>query len=919
MNSWDWNGSRWWRFDFHSHSPASSDYGKGEHQAQLRSRTPRQWLLDQMAAGIDCATITDHNTGVWIDQLQKALSELSTERPAGFRPVILFPGVEISVNGGIHVLAILSPGKTTADVDSLLGAVGYSGTKGSSDAVTSKSFAEVVSEVARAGGLAIPAHADQPDGLFRLVGQTLAHALRCREIIAMEIGNTRPKRPALYESEGIRWAEIAGSDSHHPSGDPGQRFPGSTFTWVKMGSPSLEGLRLALLDGILSLRRSDLYLADPNERGSLAIESIEVNDARYVGRARPFTMQFNPWLNAVIGGRGTGKSTLLEFLRMTLRRDREVPTDLQAEFEKYRSTYLTRNDPGLLTDQAIIRVVYRKNGSRFRIQWSPTMNIDPIQEEDGGAWKLAEGDVSQRFPVRLYSQKQVFHLAKEPLALLGIVDEAPEVDRHSWDQEWLAEQTRFLSLRARARELEPSSEEDSRLRGELDDVIRKIGVFEESHHADVLKTFQSRTRQQKAIDTWEEGWAAGGDQLRSSVPQIVPEPLTSQALDPTSKVDQDLLSRAAATVEVLGEIGQDVNRLAARVDSALADWGKAKGASPWKTAVDAAVTSYESLVARLANEGVTDPRGYGDLVLRRHAIELGLANLAEHKEQAAALREQAEDSLIRLREVRRTLTQRRHEFLAGVLRDNKYVSIRVLPYRAKETVEGELRALLHREDGSFERDIGSPNTDGLLGSLYVGDEEPASIEHALAAMKSSIGRVARGEVKPADLRDARFATHVGRLQPEALDRIETWYPEDSLDVQYSSTSDGERFRSIEEASPGQKTAALLAFLLSYGEEPLLLDQPEDDLDNHLIYALIVTQIREAKSRRQIVVVTHNANIVVNGDAELVVALEVQGGETHLECEGSLQQVAVRDTICSVLEGGRDALEQRYRRITLSDQ
>ena len=149
-----------------------------------------------------------------------------------------------------------------------------------------------------------------------------------------------------------------------------------------------------------------------------------------------------------------------------------------------------------------------------------------------------------------------------------------------------------------------------------------------------------------------------------------------------------------------------------------------------------------------------------------------------------------------------------------------------------------------------------------------------------------------------------------------FDRLDLWFPEDFLDVQYCTSADNQVFRPIQEGSPGQKTAALLAFLLSYGDEPLILDQPEDDLDNHLIYDLIVTQLREVKQRRQIIVVTHNANIVVNGDAELVIALAVIHGQTQFEASGSLQEKQVRDTICGVMEGGREAFEKRYRRITL---
>ncbi|MFH1965290.1 MAG: AAA family ATPase, partial [Acidobacteriota bacterium] len=256
------------------------------------------------------------------------------------------------------------------------------------------------------------------------------------------------------------------------------------------------------------------------------------------------------------------------------------------------------------------------------------------------------------------------------------------------------------------------------------------------------------------------------------------------------------------------------------------------------------------------------------------------------------------------------------KFLDEVLEGNHYVRIHVVPYGAREAVEAEFRQLLQREGEGFGKDIGSPGREGLLGELYADTSSPQAIEQALEGIKRKVRDIALKRYDPTNLGDHRFATHVGKLQPEAFDRLDLWFPEDSLEVQYSTTADGQGFRSIQEGSPGQKTAALLAFLLSYGEAPLILDQPEDDLDNHLIYDLIVTQLREVKRHRQVILVTHNANIVVNGDAELVIALAARHGETQKECEGSLQEKLVRETICAVMEGGRKAFEQRYRRIAL---
>jgi len=135
-----------------------------------------------------------------------------------------------------------------------------------------------------------------------------------------------------------------------------------------------------------------------------------------------------------------------------------------------------------------------------------------------------------------------------------------------------------------------------------------------------------------------------------------------------------------------------------------------------------------------------------------------------------------------------------------------------------------------------------------------------------------------------------------------------------VEVFYSRSVDGSGFLPIQQGSPGQKTAAILAFLLAYGDEPIVLDQPEDDLDNTLIYDLIVRQLRENKQRRQIIVVTHNANIVVNGDAEFVAALDFINGQARISENGGLQDRDVREAVCEIMEGGRPAFEQRWQRI-----
>ena len=125
-SSWSYPGARWRKFDFHTHTPASSDYPDPD------TVTPQDWLLGFMRAGIDCVAITDHNSGEWIDPLKAALQELKEASHPEFQPLHLFPGVELTASGGTHVLAIFDPSKGSSDISHLLGAAKYQGERGAS-------------------------------------------------------------------------------------------------------------------------------------------------------------------------------------------------------------------------------------------------------------------------------------------------------------------------------------------------------------------------------------------------------------------------------------------------------------------------------------------------------------------------------------------------------------------------------------------------------------------------------------------------------------------------------------------------------------------------------------------------------------------------------------------------------------------
>ena len=120
-------------------------------------------------------------------------------------------------------------------------------------------------------------------------------------------------------------------------------------------------------------------------------------------------------------------------------------------------------------------------------------------------------------------------------------------------------------------------------------------------------------------------------------------------------------------------------------------------------------------------------------------------------------------------------------------------------------------------------------------------------------------------------------------------------------------------REFAHLSLGQQQSVLLALMLaSDSPNPLLIDQPEDDLDSEFIFAQLVPALRRAKERRQIIVITHNANIAVLGDAEQIIVLKANNERGVIASRGSIDDSTTKDFACDILEGARDAFVRRGR-------
>jgi energy-coupling factor transporter ATP-binding protein EcfA2 len=919
-------GARWWRFDFHTHTPASRDTAWFPLVGTEQELTPEAWLAKFMAAGIDCVAITDHNTGAWIDLLKTAYQRMEQETGPGFRPLVLFPGVELSVQGGFHLLALFDPSRAGADVDSLLGAVGYSGTRGSSDGVTTKGLFDTIAAVCEAGAIPIPAHADRPGptrkALFavREGGQasvvdatTLKQLLETGDLLAVEWENLDRPYPACIRDKAANLTKVIGSDSHSFQG---ARSPGSRFTWVKMARPTLEGLRLALLDGNEGAverwggdEAQGRARLGPPQPPALVLREVRLSDARCMGQGTAATLRLNPWFNAIIGGRGSGKSTWVHALRLVLQRSGELETlGLSAEayrqFQSFSQLSTTRGpSAGGLRPNTVIGLELQRDGVPHRLCWQPDHPQGSVEElSSSGQWQhsTSQAITAERFPIQLFSQGQIAALADQGrYTLLQLIDQGAGLASQSRRIEEL--RRTYLSQRSRLRELEGRLSERAERERELSELRRKLNDLAELDPGTVLADQQRAVRQRRELDRARqhlENLPAALEQLAS---QLALDDWSAELFDPDR--DSDALTWRQEIDAALVAAQSQLQHLAAAIGRQSRDQSQHPGIQAWRSRAEAVERAAQQLQSELAERGLTDPGLMGQWLQERHRLEALLQELDGIALERQALEQANERQWHDLIQAHQQRSGSRQAFLDGVLQANPYVRMEVVAFGYDpEAFGAQLRQLLDLDGNGFESDL------SVLVDYMNSATDPLE---ALTVIKRSL----LNEQDTPALR-AKIRRNLERklAQPGFADAIRCWLPSDDLRITYSHRGNGRDWEPIQQGSQGQRASALLAFLLSFGDGPLVLDQPEDDLDNKLISELVVAQIRANKMRRQLLIVTHNPNVVVNGDAELVTVMDFGRGQCYVQGSGALQDPEIQNHVCSVMEGGREALARRWARL-----
>lgn len=886
-------GGKWWKVDFHVHTPASMDYGKGSKDPEKEKQvTPKEFLLKVIEKNIDCLVISDHNSFEWIDKLRNAMDELIKENDS-ISPVIIFPAVEINVMGNIHLLAIFNIDVEVRNLERIFGQFDFDETVLS----TKKSMPEVMEIVIKNKGIAIPAHVDCPSGLFTSNSASeIKGVLNVDELLAFEVIGSEVNNQIFKESKR-KISYIAGSDSHCID------TIGSRYTWVKMGKPSIEAMRLALFDNIDGVLRSDFFDGNPNDlRNRMFLKYIEIKQAKYAGRRATLHIDFSPWMTSIIGGRGTGKSSIIQFVRLMLNRREELPKALQKEFDDFVNISNNRTELGMLTNSTEIQVCIVKDGLEYKFIWENNELYEIIGEK-----KERATDLSDRFPIRIFSQKQLFEMTKDAQLLLQYIDN--QWDSIGWKKTLESTKNRYFDCMLRIDNNNIKLNEKKRKEISLREIENKIRAFETEATKKVLdsqKEILIAEQQAKSVYRKYEDVIVKSIQLYESILELNIEHLNTDKLDKESKKEISQWESIINTFVLNYKDTYEKNKMNfCRLD----DWF-----SKLKIFQNKEENQKEmnNIINDLKKQGVDDIEIYPILLKQKDDL---LKELEEYVTVEKVDEDLRRERTIILEEFYALIQQRHNERerIVSIWNETGHLRITLFPMGNMEKNEEIFRNIINKQGSTFSSDILERNKEeeysgGIVFQL-ANPEKGKHIENYKTICEEITNSNSSNYSK-------KFRAHLNNLfknSHNVENDIYMWIPEDLVRLELKTGNN--KYISIDAGSAGQRTSAILTLLLQISKEPIIIDQPEDDLDTKNITDFIVKGINEKKHNQQIIVVTHNPNIVVNTNSEQVIHMEFAGGEIHASHSGALQDFEIRDAICDVMEGGREALESRYYRIT----
>lgn len=904
-------GARWFKADLHIHTidDLPGDRVKmppglnGDPQSsQVISIYAKLFLQYAVERGVQVLGVTPHSPGFGTAESTSAVWQIVEEWNNGtdedgvpFREKVyaVFPGFEPSLKdgrSGLHMLFLFDPEigfeKYLKACDQVMGGVSPWPDKPHNQLRVSSRTADEAFEHLRVfqnrecpkaedgspqwSYIVLAPHIDREKGLLGAQKAQVLQLFQHGEVAGLELGDEKLPEDTYREREWLREGMVEHHQSFFHSSDAySLEDIGKRHTWLKIASPRIEALRQAF---IASDSRIRIGFERDSDGSLVSIErppDVTMNDRPWLksvtvsgrasffgtgGGAEPDThFGLSPDLTCIIGGSMTGKSTLLDGLRIHI-------------------------GAPLPQDDSVKRQVEARGKDRFLAGSARVVLECPGRD--------TTASLSEQWPAVFYTQSELQRLAENPdtaeevLSLL-VASETQEIKNREarlnrCDRELARDANRLAEMTDKLAEAEQAFERSK-------NAVAELAAFSDAG-------VESLNRVVSDVRQWQE-YGTAVKELERDIGKLI---------DTGGLVEPPIVKEPLGTV--LREAGMSDGEAELR-----AHWDRAiEFLRSAKEAVNAANALTQSITK--AFEGHEQE---ARVQVNRKLSEKGLDGARIN--QLQALNSQA--SLVgsyeaNLSQTREAMGDAENSFQASLEERNNIVSEQRGAFdRVIETVysqfDGRITARRINEGDkspldTFVRGLGQRGITRWWNDLD-DRRRPAPLDLLRGIDAHRLANVGMSE--------AVQETFLVHLTPSKKKELAALRCRDQYVLEFKMDDGG--YRLLEDLSGGQRVNLLLSLLLETNDErPLVIDQPEDELDNRFLFETLLPVLKRLKGRRQIILATHNANIVVNGDADQVIHLEATSNRGKVANSGAIEEPAIRDAIVRTVDGGEEAFRMR---------
>lgn len=876
------SGAKFVRADLHIHSFGDD----GSYDVTDTTMTPENIVDTAVSKGLSIIAITDHNE---ILNVKKAI------KYAEGKSILVIPGIEVSTTQG-HLLVYF---ETYNDLQNFRGKLNISEDKER----CSQGIVDCLNFASQFNGIGILAHIELSSGFEKTIGRfgpPIEDIIKHPALIGLEISNKASslfytdeddsadrkrlfnlRKESLNLPKDYDFPKLMSSDSHTLN-RLGTNAEGETkLTRIKIETLTFHSFRIALISSTSRIRLENLIPERIPKFLGLKIEG---------GLLDKQIINFSDNLTCIIGGRGAGKSTLLESLRETSGNNsisKVVDSDVWPE----KITLYYEDEAGQ------VHTLTREKNSEVVNPSDPVNGLLRIPIESYGQGETAE---------------TIQHSDNNPQVLIKFLDSF--IDIQSLQSEEVEVRELLLQNQSGINKLR----------------LEVSNIPETERQKKVLEAKQEQLKKDKA-----------GELVKYQIALLKEREIRKNIV-----TDLNDLIKKYGTILSDNSVFENFEKLTdseiivgkeyfAKVKQLVADFSVIVS-SKSNELNESLKVKVEELKAEISNwsekeKAIQDKidEKKADLEAKGIPFDLGKINqiaqeLLYYQDRLRKL-EQSYTELQQLIKDRAELVGRRKDLKNKIYFIRKHFADTV-NINLKNTVDGFFVSLKYQQ-GTY-----SPQFADHL--KYVMDWRTAKVIKSdflersmspldLAQLVKNRNLESLKNIKDSEgariLNDGDIVGIQNKLsQNYCYEDLESIQFEDRPTITVTKkikdevTGEEKIFsKTLSQLSLGQQQSILLAILLqSKSKYPLIIDQPEDNLDSEFIYKTIVANLRKIKENRQVIIVTHNPNIAVLGDAELITPLKSTSIKSMIFERGSIDKSETRKLCCDILEGGEQAFKKR---------